>query len=62
MKWLLGLYRKLISRLPDEDLIEEKSNCVKRYNKAFLTKDNELLFLQIAREELEKRGCQDGNN
>lgn len=57
-EWLLRLYRKLISMLPDEELLDEKRNCVTRYNKAILTRDSELFFLQSAREEIKKRGIE----
>ena len=62
MKWLImkmvvWAYKKALSELPNEDVIEERDRCVKKYNKASaLTRDNELLFLKYARKEVEKRG------
>lgn len=57
MRHLIKLYRKLLSMLPVEDLLDERSKCIEAYNKATsTTRNGRLLFLQCVREELVKRG------
>jgi hypothetical protein len=54
--WLYSSYEKVISRLPDEDLREDKVRFVTEYNQVNpLFKENKLRLLQITRKELEAR-------